>query len=63
MKASELREKSTDELNQDLLGLLKEQFNLRLRKSTGQLNQSHLLRQNKRDIARVKTVLTQQAGK
>ncbi|KZY84167.1 50S ribosomal protein L29, partial [Oleiphilus sp. HI0069] len=58
MKASELTSKSVDELNQDLLGLLKEQFNLRLRKSTGQLNQSHLLRQNRRDIARIKTVLT-----
>jgi large subunit ribosomal protein L29 len=63
MKASELRNKSAEELSQDLLGLLKEQFNLRLRKSTGQLNQSHLLRQNKRDIARIKTVMTQQAGK
>jgi large subunit ribosomal protein L29 len=62
MKASELRNKSTDELNQELLGLLKEQFNLRLRKSTGQLNQSHLLRQTRRDIARIKTVLTQKAG-
>ena len=62
MKASELKNKSTEELNQDLLGLLKEQFNLRLRKSTGQLNQSHLLRQTRRDIARIKTVLTQKAG-
>ncbi len=62
MKASELRNKSTDELKQDLLGLLKEQFNLRLRKTTGQLNQSHLLRQTRRDIARIKTVLTQKAG-
>jgi len=62
MKASELKSKSTEELNQDLLGLLKEQFNLRLRKSTGQLNQSHLLRQARRDIARIKTVLTQKAG-
>jgi large subunit ribosomal protein L29 len=62
MKASELRSKSVEELNQDLLGLLKDQFNLRLRKSTGQLNQSHLLRQNRRDIARIKTVLTQKAG-
>jgi large subunit ribosomal protein L29 len=62
MKASELRTKSAEELSQDLLGLLKAQFNLRLRKSTGQLNQSHLLRQNKRDIARIKTVLTQKAG-
>lgn len=62
MKASELREKSVGDLNQDLLDLLKEQFNLRLRKSTGQLSQSHLLRQNKRDIARIKTVITQKAG-
>jgi len=62
MKASELREKTVVELNQDLLVLLKEQFNLRLRKSTGQLNQSHLLRHNKHDIARIKTVLTQKAG-
>jgi len=62
MNASELRNKSTDELKQDLLSLLKEQFNLRLRKTTGQLNQSHLLRQTRRDIARIKTVLTQKAG-
>jgi large subunit ribosomal protein L29 len=62
MKASELREKSVDELNQELLGLLKEQFNLRLRKASGQLNQSHLMIQVRKDIARVKTVLTQKAG-
>ena len=62
MKASELRGKSVEELNKELLGLLKEQFNLRLRKSTGQLNQSHLIRQNRRDIARIKTVLTKKAG-
>jgi len=62
MKASELREKSVEELNQELLGLLKEQFNLRLRKSSGQLNQPHLLKQIRKDIARIKTVLTQKAG-
>jgi len=62
MKASELREKSVEELNQELLGLRKEQFNLRLKKSTGQLNQAHLLNQVKKDIARIKTVLTQKAG-
>lgn len=62
MKASELREKTVEDLNQDLLKLLKEQFNLRLRKATGQMNQSHLLRQVRRDIARVKTVLTNKAG-
>ena len=46
-----------------LLELLRDQFNLRMQKATGQLGQSHLLSQVKRDIARVKTVLSQQAGK
>ncbi|MCQ4322121.1 50S ribosomal protein L29 [Stutzerimonas stutzeri] len=63
MKANELREKSAQQLNEQLLELLRDQFNLRMQKSTGQLGQSHLLSQVKRDIARVKTVLNQQAGK
>ena len=63
MKASELRGKSAQQLHEQLLGLLRDQFNLRMQKATGQLGQSHLLRQVKRDIARVKTVLNQQAGK
>lgn len=63
MKANELREKSTQQLNEQLLELLRDQFNLRMQKATGQLGQSHLLSQVKRDIARVKTVLNQQAGK
>ena len=63
MKANELREKSAQQLNEQLLGLLRDQFNLRMQKATGQLGQSHLLRQVKRDSARVKTVLKQQAGK
>ena len=63
MKAKELREKSVQQLNEQLLGLLRDQFNLRMQKATGQLGQSHLLSQVKRDIARVKTVLKQQAGK
>lgn len=63
MKAHELREKSAQQLNEQLLGLLRDQFNLRMQKATGQLGQSHLLSQVKRDIARVKTVLNQQAGK
>ncbi|MCP4525705.1 MAG: 50S ribosomal protein L29 [Aestuariibacter sp.] len=62
MKAIELREKSVDELQQELLGLLKEQFNLRMQKTTGQLAQTHLLGQVRRDIARVKTVLNEKAG-
>ena len=50
------------ELETELLGLRKEQFNLRMRKATGQLNQSHLLPKVKRDIARVKTVMNEKAG-
>lgn len=63
MKANELRDKSAQQLNEQLLSLLRDQFNLRMQKATGQLGQSHLLLQVKRDIARVKTVLNQQAGK
>jgi large subunit ribosomal protein L29 len=62
MKTNELREKSVEDLNKELLDLRSEQFKLRMQKSTGQLGQSHLLKQNQRDIARVKTVLTQKAG-
>ncbi|PIE44431.1 MAG: 50S ribosomal protein L29 [Gammaproteobacteria bacterium] len=62
MKASELREKTVEELNKELIDLLKEQFNLRMRKATGQLSQNHLLGQTKRNIARVKTVLSEKAG-
>ena len=60
MKATELREKSVEQLNEQLLDLLRDQFNLRMQKATGQLTQAHLLSQVKRDIARVKTVLKQQ---
>jgi len=62
MKASELRDKSTEDLNKQLLTLREEQFKLRVQKSTGQLGQTHLLQQNQRDIARVKTVLREKAG-
>ena len=62
MKASELREKSVEELQQDIDNLAKDQFNYRMQKSVGQLGQSHLLGQIKRDIARLKTVLNQKQG-
>jgi large subunit ribosomal protein L29 len=62
MNTVELREKSVDELQASLLDLLKEQFNLRMQKSSGQLGQSHLLGQARRDIARVKTILNEKAG-
>ena len=62
MNSVEMREKSVDELQVSLLDLLKEQFNLRMQKSSGQLGQSHLLRQARRDIARARTILNQKAG-
>ena len=57
MNATELRNKSVDELNKELLEQLEAQFKLRLQKNTGQLNQSHLLKQTRRDIARIRTVI------
>lgn len=62
MKASELKEKSVAELQSQLEELLSDQFKLRMQKATGQLGQTHLLGQTRRDIARVKTVMSQKAG-
>jgi large subunit ribosomal protein L29 len=59
MKASELKEKTVEELQQEIVTLVKDQFNYRMQKSTGQLGQSHLLKQVKKDIARIKTVLNE----
>ena len=63
MNAKELNEKTVEELNTELVNQLKEQFKLRMSKSTGQLNQTHLLKQTRRDIARIKTVLSQKTSK
>lgn len=57
MKASELREKSADDLQRELLALRREQFNLRMQEATGQLVQTHQYGMIRRDIARIKTVL------
>ena len=59
MKVKELREKTSSELNQELLELLRAQFNLRMQKANGQLNRHTQLKSVRRDIARVKTVLTE----
>ena len=59
MKATELLEKSIAELRDELLALRREQFNLNMAKATGQLAQTHLLGQVRRDIARIKTVIAQ----
>jgi large subunit ribosomal protein L29 len=61
MKASELRGRSTDELNRELQSLLRAQFNLRMQKATQQLNNTSQIRKVRRDIARVRTILNQKA--
>ncbi|SPT69289.1 50S ribosomal protein L29 [Anaerobiospirillum thomasii] len=59
MKATELRNKSVEELKNELSGLHREQFNLRFQLKTGQLSQTDNLRKVRRDIARVNTVLSE----
>lgn len=59
MKASELREKSVSELQTQLQELSKDQFNQRMQLGAGQLAQVHLVGQVKRDIARIKTIITE----
>lgn len=61
MNASELKVKSVDELQTELLELRKEQFNLRMQRATGQSEQTHTLKNVRRDIARVKTVINQKS--
>jgi large subunit ribosomal protein L29 len=57
MEAADLRKKSADDLEKELVSLLKDQFAYRMQRSTGQLSQPHLLKEVRREIARVKTVL------
>jgi large subunit ribosomal protein L29 len=60
MKSSELRGKSSAELQASLLELRKEQFNLRMQKGTDQLGRPSEMRRVRRDIARVKTIMNEQ---
>jgi large subunit ribosomal protein L29 len=57
MKAAEIVTKTADELSDALASLKKEQFNLRFQKATGQLENTARMRQVRRDIARIQTVL------
>jgi len=59
MTATELRAKSEAELLEELHGLLREQFNYRMQKGTGQLGQNHKLKDVRRGIARIYTVLNE----
>ena len=60
MKAAELRARTEDQLREQLLQLKKEQFNLRFQKATGQLENTARVREVRRDIARIKTILAAQ---
>ena len=57
MKAADIRQKSDDELDEMLIDLRKEAFNLRFQKASGQLENTARMREVRRDIARVKTTL------
>ncbi len=59
MKAAEFKTKTEDELTDTLLGLRKEAFNLRFQRASGQLENTARIREVRRNIARIKTVLHQ----
>jgi len=59
MKASELKNKSEAELQEELMSLLREQFSLRMQSGTGQLTKTHLVKQARRNVALVKTMLNE----
>ena len=61
MKAVDIRTKSADELNDQLLQLKQEQFNLRFQKASGQLENTARVNTVRRDIARIKTILGERA--
>jgi large subunit ribosomal protein L29 len=64
MRASDVRAKSPDQLNDELAALKKEQFNLRFQKATGQLEKTARVKEVRRDIARIKTIAAEKsAGK
>ncbi|WBU51958.1 MULTISPECIES: 50S ribosomal protein L29 [Paracoccus] len=62
MKAQELKDKTPEQLNEQLVSLKKEAFNLRFQQATGQLESTARMRAVRRDVARVKTVLNQKAA-
>lgn len=57
MKAEDVRAKTEDQLKDELVALKKEQFNLRFQKASGQLENTARVRQVRRDIARIQTIL------
>lgn len=61
MNATDMRSKTAIELRKELTSLLREEFNLRMQKVTGQLGRPHQFKRIRRDIARIKTVMNEQA--
>jgi large subunit ribosomal protein L29 len=61
MKVTELRERSTEQLREELHSLLKAQFSMRMQKATQQLTNTSQIAKVRRDIARVRTVMAQKA--
>ena len=62
MKTTELRNKNSEELNKELEALLQEQFNLRMQRGVGQTPAPHLFGNVRKQIARVKTILSEKEG-
>ncbi len=62
MKASDIRAKTPDQLDDELAALKKEQFNLRFQKATGQVEKTSRIREVRRDIARIKTIAAQKSA-
>ena len=62
MNAADLRSKTEDELKIELHNLLRERFNLNMQRGTGQLSRPDQMRQVRKDIARVNTILNEKAG-
>jgi large subunit ribosomal protein L29 len=61
MKIEDIRHKTPDQLRDDLTRLKKEQFNLRFQKATGQLEKTSRVREVRRDIARIETILSEKS--
>ncbi len=63
MKTEEIRSKTEEELAQELVNLHREQFNLRMQKTTGQLSKPDQLQKNRKTIARINTILREKGVK
>lgn len=61
MKVSDLKKMTADELKKEMAGLLREQFNMRMQQGTGQSIRPHLIKNARKNVARIKTILKEKA--